>query len=211
MSSVTSTNRQLKVKNDLILRSLLILFPLTSTGSASIDLQSLPSVEITTGGVTPHFSFENQSVSEEINSLRRISGLTWDHLAKLFNVSRRSLHFWASGRPVNAQNYELLNRMVSAIKAIDCGQASENRARIFRAINGTLPFDLLVANKFEEFGRVLGHLSNATYKRDSGLAVHEQIKRKPSSPIASLDALQDNLQREDTPLRGIKVKRESKS
>ena len=35
-----------------------------------------------------------------IGELRRLSGLTWDQLARLFNLSRRSLHFWASGKPM---------------------------------------------------------------------------------------------------------------
>ena len=35
-----------------------------------------------------------------IAELRRLSGLTWDQLARLFNVSRRALHFWASGKPM---------------------------------------------------------------------------------------------------------------
>ena len=39
-----------------------------------------------------------------IGELRRLSGLTWDQLARLFNVSRRSLHFWASGGEPSIKN-----------------------------------------------------------------------------------------------------------
>jgi hypothetical protein len=32
-----------------------------------------------------------------IAEIRHLTGLTWEQLAQVFNVSRRSVHFWASG------------------------------------------------------------------------------------------------------------------
>lgn len=67
-----------------------------------------------------------------IAELRRRSGLTWDQLARLFNVSRRALHFWASGKPMTPSNEEHLQRVLSALRKIDRGSASANRSILLR-------------------------------------------------------------------------------
>ena len=52
--------------------------------------------QTTAGAVVP----SAQPAGAAIGELRRLSGLTWDQLARIFSVSRRSLHFWASGKPM---------------------------------------------------------------------------------------------------------------
>ena len=48
------------------------------------------------------------------------SGLTWEQIAKIFNVSRRSVHLWLSGGRMSAANEErliALERFVFSIQA----------------------------------------------------------------------------------------------
>jgi DNA-binding transcriptional regulator YiaG len=45
-----------------------------------------------------------RSTQQAVNELRKLSGLTWEQLATLFNVSRRSVHFWASGQSLTSAN-----------------------------------------------------------------------------------------------------------
>ena len=40
-----------------------------------------------------------------IFELRRLTGFTWDELALLLSVTRRSLHLWANGGPINTPIY----------------------------------------------------------------------------------------------------------
>ena len=67
----------------------------TSTASAMLadpfSMSSRPAQQTTSG--TSVMLVEHAEVA--IAELRCLSGLTWDQLARLFNVSRRSLHFWA--------------------------------------------------------------------------------------------------------------------
>ena len=49
--------------------------------------------------VTTQIETETEATRKAVSELRRISGLTWEQLAWLFGVSRRSVHFWASGKP----------------------------------------------------------------------------------------------------------------
>ena len=81
-----------------------------------------------------------------IGELRRLSGLTWDQLARLFGVSRRSVHFWASGKPMAPSNEEHLRRLLAVVRKVDRGSARANRAILLGADeDGISLFDLLAA------------------------------------------------------------------
>jgi len=92
-----------------------------------------------------------------IAELRRIGGLTWDQLAHLFGVSRRSVHLWASGKPMAPSIEEHLQRVLAVIRKIDCGSPSANRTAVLgvREVGG-IPFELLVAGDYERALELLG-------------------------------------------------------
>jgi len=98
-------------------------------------------VEQTTAGASVLLA---EPAAAAIGELRRLSGFTWDQLARLFNVSRRSLHFWASGKPMAPSNEEHLQRLLAVFRKIDRGSASANRTALLGVReDGSLPFDLL--------------------------------------------------------------------
>ena len=88
---------------------------------------------------------------EAIFELRRLTGLTWGDLAELMSVSRRSLHLWSNGQPINTPNERRLRDLVSAMRALDRGTARENRAVLMspRAEGGVFS-DLLREGRFDE-------------------------------------------------------------
>ncbi|MDX2682333.1 hypothetical protein [Streptomyces soliscabiei] len=45
------------------------------------------------------------------------SGLTWEQLSKTLNVSRRSVHLWASGGRVNARHGEMIMRLAQLVRS----------------------------------------------------------------------------------------------
>lgn len=58
--------------------------------------------------------------AERLGKIHAESGLTWEQIAKLFTVSRRSVHLWLSGGRMSARNEEhlvALERFVSSINA----------------------------------------------------------------------------------------------
>ena len=63
-----------------------------------------------------------EATRKAVSELRRISGLTWEQLAGLFGVSRRAVHFWASGKPLNATNHQRLMRVLDVVRGADVGQ-----------------------------------------------------------------------------------------
>jgi DNA-binding transcriptional regulator YiaG len=164
----------------------------TSTFRETFNQNLVAASEMTTSGVTIASTSSPESTQKALSELRRLSGLTWDQLAKLFNVSRRSLHFWASGQPLSRFNEEHLNRLLGTIRYIDRGSASLNRSLLLRPDgNGNPLFDLLVAVKYEEFKQIVGS-GNAPQKVELGaLSEEERRMRMPLPPDVLANPLSD--------------------
>jgi len=142
--------------------------------------------------------------------LRRFTGLTWDQLALFFAVSRRSLHFWASGKPLSAANEERLRRTLATIHKIDRGSASENCALLLQDREGETPFDLLAAGRYEEVVRLVGEGCGRRTLKLPPLSPEAQAARAPRPPEELVGALHDPVHREvgkARAARAVKVKR----
>jgi DNA-binding transcriptional regulator YiaG len=165
----------------------------TSTACATTqDLVwwSQRSMEQTTAGAVVSSA---QPPGAAIGELRRLSGLTWDQLARMFGVSRRSLHFWASGKPMAPINEEHLQRVLAVVRKIDRGAASANRSALLGVgEDGSIPFDLLVARQYE---RVLSLLGPGDARRVSSPKLSEEARaaRAPRPPAELVGALQDRI------------------
>lgn len=147
------------------------------------------------------YTFFRWAVQDEFlrrfgDEIRRLTGLTWEQLAKLFNVSRRTLHFWASGKRLNSFNEEQLNLLLDTIRYIDRGSASLNRNLLLMPIkDGKSPFDFLIAGKYQEVKNILGS-GNVPQKPKLNPLSEEALKlRRPLSPEILIDALQEPIHR----------------
>lgn len=139
-----------------------------------------------------------------IGELRRLSGFTWDQLARLFNVSRRSLHFWASGKPMAPSNEEHLQRLLAVVRKVDRGSASANRALLLGVReDGSLPFDLLAAGAYDRVVALLGP-GEGRRAPTSSLSAEARAARAPRPPEELVEALQDRTHRESNKARPAK-------
>jgi DNA-binding transcriptional regulator YiaG len=77
--------------------------------------------ELLTGGI---------STAKAIRKAHEDSGLTWEQLARVFCVSRRSVHSWANGARMNATNVELLMRFVGFLDRLEAASPEERRAAL---------------------------------------------------------------------------------
>jgi transcriptional regulator with XRE-family HTH domain len=112
--------------------------------------------------------------------IRRRSGLTWEQLAEVFGVSRRSVHLWASGKPLSSSNEERLHAVLSVVRSIDRGNASETRAALCALIDGTPALRLLAAGRYDEVARHVGRGTpeHAT-ARSGGVGVEPELVPSP--------------------------------
>ncbi len=151
--------------------------PQTSSG--------LPIAEVSADG--------QESTARAINELHRLTSLTWEQLADLFQVARRSLHFWASGKPLNGRNEARLRRVLAVLRKTDRGSAPLNRAMLLQDRDGVVPLDLLVREEFDLFVELVGVGPGRRRLTLTPLSEEAQAARRPPPPDQLVGALQDRL------------------
>ena len=133
-----------------------------------------------------------ESTSQTILEIRRRSGLTWEELGNLFNVSRRSIHHWANGKSPSASHDQVIRRMLAAIRRLD--QSSQKRTRAFLLVvdesTGISKFDMLKDGRFEETAASVESTQTSAHY-SAPLSQDVWKARQPQSPIHYLEAEQD--------------------
>lgn len=72
------------------------------------------------------------NLAEAVKSLRVESGLTWDQLGRLFGVSRRAMHLWASGGRMNAAHAEALSAILEVVRNLPGSGTIDPREALLR-------------------------------------------------------------------------------
>ena len=139
---------------------------------------------------------ETEATRKAISELRRISGLTWEQLAELFGVSHRSVHFWASGQPLNAANHERLMHVLDVVRHADRGTARGTRAALLEARGGTIAFEMLASQRFREARVALGRGHARPVPVLTQLSEAARAARKPLPPDELYDAKSDRVHQE---------------
>lgn len=137
-----------------------------------------------------------ETPQEAIATLRRRSGLTWDQLGELLEVSRRSVHFWASGKPLNASNEARLMRVLAVIQHADRGDPELTRRALFEPVEGKIPFDLLASEEFDEARRLLGEGTGSRSVTKTELSATAKKARQPLRPEELINARHDRAHRD---------------
>ena len=173
-----------------VLLGLMLSGPGTSSATASPRELLFPRrPEQTSGGASVVVP---DRAGASIAELRRLSGLSWDQLARLFNVSRRALHFWASGKAMAPSNEEHLQRLLGVVRKIDRGSASVNRTALLGVQDGELPLDLLADGKYDRTLTLLGP-GEARRVRAPRLSAAAVAARAPRPPEELVGALQNRI------------------
>ncbi len=73
-----------------------------------------------------------RSERDGVRWLHDESGLTWDQLGRLFGVSRRTVHLWASGSGMNAVNAETLYDLIRLVSSAEGASPRERRVALLR-------------------------------------------------------------------------------
>jgi hypothetical protein len=112
---------------------------------------------------------------DAIFELRRLSGLTWEELASLLSVTRRSLHLWANGGPINSPNENHVRDLLTVMRELDRGTARENRGLLLAPLrDGGVVGDLLRGQHFEEAIALVG--------RGRGRPISPEIREAVAKP-----------------------------
>ena len=133
-----------------------------------------------------------QTTAEAVLELRRRSGLTWDLLSELFNVSRRTVHHWANGKAPTAQHEREIRWTLDAVRHLDEGDRRATRDRLLKVANGQTLFDLLATRCYADVLRQTAGAATTNFvHRQAVLSEHEWARRRPPPPALLLDAIGD--------------------
>jgi len=142
-----------------------------------------------TSGISPAASVTD---ADGIREIRRVLGLTWEQLADLFGVKRRSVHFWASGMGMKPGHAERLEYLRAFAAAIDRGDPQLNHALLTTTpVGSESPLELLIAGNFNEALRAVGRIPNerSTFRRGRPSPI--EARELPPPPDTLVDALHD--------------------
>jgi hypothetical protein len=67
------------------------------------------------------------ALAETVKWLHYESGLTWEQIANLFDVSRRSVHLWATGGSMNSRHFARLSEVTQMIRGLPASTPKERR------------------------------------------------------------------------------------
>jgi len=171
----------------------------SSTGSRAGEVSLLEDSDLTEKDVI--------SASRALSEVRRISGLTWEELGKLFHVSRRSVHFWASGQPMKSMNEKFLLKVLDFFRKVDRGSARSNRIAIFQSIRGLVPFDLISEKNFSEAEELLGRGTGRKESPPSKIDPGEKTLRSPLPSGQLIDAMNDRIHFSSQKGRAVRTSR----
>ena len=131
------------------------------------------------------------STARSILAIRQLANLTWDETAKVFGVSRRSVHLWANGRHPSGDQERKLNRVLGILSEHQNLIPSVFREKLMASARpGTLFFDLLCNDEFGAFQDLFSAV-NETGQYPLPSQTFETTSHSPPPPILLLDALQD--------------------
>lgn len=123
--------------------------------------------------------------------VRQLTGLTWDQLATLFSVSRRSIFLWASGKPMSAENEEFLARLLALVHFMDRGSVLANRDLLMSCTaDGLIVLELVTEGRFDEARAQVGPPVTAARRSPPPLSAEARRDREPLGPAELLGALQ---------------------
>jgi transcriptional regulator with XRE-family HTH domain len=159
-----------------------------STSTVQLDLRALLLATATTPSVWVEVvPAVMPTVQEALEQVKRLAGLTWEQVARLLGVHRRSVHNWLRGSPLASEHEERLYEVLDAVKlAAEGRSAHETRAWIRDRSRGSSVVDLLMVGHFPEARAVA-----------QGAAIGTAVKITPTlgeaprrGPLTAIDLLE---------------------
>lgn len=131
-------------------------------------------------------------VENTMAELRRRSGLTWEQIAQVMGVERRTLHFWEAGRGMRPVHEERLQRVLQVIRRADRGSSTATREFLLDVSRGPMLKDLLAEDNLDlALARVAGLAAPRLEARPGPLS-HEVKASRRNLPLAERLDLRDD-------------------
>lgn len=140
-------------------------------------------------GASPALPVENP-----VAELRRRSGLTWEQVAQVMGVERRTLHFWEAGRGMRPVHEERLQRILQVVRKADRGNAAATRELLLDGSKGPLLKDLLAEGHMDQaWARVASLPDPAPGIHPLPLPNEARVSRRDLPLAQRMDLLDDSV------------------
>jgi hypothetical protein len=144
-----------------------------------------------------------RSAGQYVHELRRISGLTWAQISDLFDVSRRTVHLWASGKPMTVEHETKLHRFRAFVHGIDRGESRVNRGLLLSVSpGGASVLSMLKEGRFQEVKRLIGRETEPPDRRSALTPLSSEARqtRRPQRPFDLIEEKRPIPPKEDSTL-----------
>ncbi len=130
---------------------------------------------------------------EAIFEIRRLSGLTWELLSELFNVSRRTVIQWANGRLPTEHFESEIRRVLETMRHLNEGDQLATLERLLTVVDGSTLFDNLVEHRYAEVLQLPAGTAAVANSRQHSVAFlgSESEQRQLAPPALLLGAIQE--------------------
>lgn len=164
---------------------------MSSPATASGYKIQIPSERTSSGPARPVFDTPTDTVASAMMEIRRRASLTWDELADLFGVTRRSVHHWANGNTVNSKNEQAIRQVLAIVRRLDGGASSDTKALLLTAgLDGLTVMDLMRDGRFQDaFTRAPSRANVGTARVPLSKTAREA--RQPPAPGLLVDAVHE--------------------
>ncbi|PSJ36284.1 hypothetical protein C7I55_26685 [Sphingomonas deserti] len=124
-----------------------------------------------------------------VDRIRSRSGLTFEEIAPLLQISRRALHKWRAGDAISSGNERRLRSLADVVDRIATGDEQTTRRRLLDRQTGTVSaYDLLAEERFEAaVAMATGVKGKSKYKPNPGGLRDDIVARL--SPAPDIEAL----------------------
>lgn len=142
------------------------------------------------------------TTKDAIREVKATSGLTWQQIASIFEVSPRTMHNWADGSGIDSVHESQLRKVLDVIECGGNHSPVLNRRFLVSVLpSGRTPLELLAAGEYASVKAAMVAYSSRSHQN---LASGDMLSgRGQTLPVAvQMNALQDSAS--DTPLRGRK-------
>lgn len=210
-ASGTGTNGIVRIISSGLVVASILGTPATSNAYPAQIVTERTSAAPSNTGNLPVSPGNTSSTARGIMAIRQLANLTWDETAKVFGVTRRTVHLWANGRHPSGDQERKLNRVLGLLRSYQNLNPSMLREKLMGSAKpGTLFFDLLCNDEFDTFQELLV-AENEPYQYLPPFSSTEGDGYSPPAPILLLDALQDRPVSTGKAIskKGIRLKRQS--
>lgn len=158
--------------------------PAAASTSASYPQQTVGVAVVVAPGTSaiPAQVGTDDRVPFMLNSVKRMTGWSWERVAESLGRSRQAVHGWTLGKDISEPNREHLSRLHATLSYIDRGSVEENRGLLQSSTkDGRLVADLLKEGEFDEVRTLLGQ-GNGNRELASRLQFAASVQQNEAKP-----------------------------